>query len=83
MMFAIGHRVASTHSELLKNGIDATFLDQVEEMVLEEDNSAGRPLAWDVTIGQNKAAMSQGERNARTLKKVLATMNNIGVHLIS
>ena len=52
-------------------------------MVLEEDNSAGQPLTWDVTIGLNKAAMSQGERNARTLKKVLATVQNIGVHLIS
>ncbi|TPW93678.1 hypothetical protein FKW78_18490 [Mycolicibacterium fortuitum] len=83
LMFQIGHRIASTHAELLKNGIDAIFVDQVEEMVLEEDNSAGQPLTWDVTIGLNKAAMSQGERNARTLKKVLATVQNIGVHLIS
>lgn len=79
----IGDRMASTHSELLKNGIDVMFVDQLEEMTLEEDNSAGKPLTWDLTIGLNKAAMTQGERNARTLKKVLATMQNIGVHLIS
>lgn len=79
----IGDRMASTHSELLKNGIDMVFVDQLEEMTLDEDNSAGKPLTWDLTIGLNKAAMTQGERNARTLKKVLATVQNIGVHLIS
>ena len=81
--FNIGDRIGSTHCELLKNGIDVIFADQVEEMVPEQDNSAGQPLTWSVTIGLNKAAMSQGERNARTLKKVLATIQNIGVHLIS
>lgn len=81
--FDIGDRISSTHSELLKNGVDAIFVDQVEEMVPDSDNSAGKPLTWSVTIGQNKAAMTQGERAARTLKKVLATLNNIGVHLIS
>ncbi|QSM91962.1 hypothetical protein I3U44_24195 [Mycobacteroides abscessus subsp. bolletii] len=81
--FEIGDRIGSTHSELLKNGIDVMFADQVEEMVLAGDNSAGQPLTWDVTIGLNKAAMTQGERTARTLKKVLATVQNIGVHLIS
>lgn len=83
LMFQIGHRIASTHSELLRNGIGTQFVDQVEEMTLEGDNSAGRPLSWDVLIGLNKAAMSQGERDARTLKKVLNSISNIGVHLIS
>ncbi|SIE79494.1 Uncharacterised protein [Mycobacteroides abscessus subsp. abscessus] len=59
------------------------FVDQVEEMVNAGDNSAGQPLTWEVVIGLNKAAMSQGERNARAIKKMLATIQNIGVHLIS
>lgn len=81
--FNIGDRIASDHSELLKNGIDVVFLDQVEELTQQADNSAGQPLSWDVVIGQNKAAMTNGERQARALKKVLNAVNNIGVHLIS
>jgi len=81
--FQIGDRIGSTHAELLKNGIDTQFVDQVEEMTQQSDNSAGLPLTWDVTIGLNKAALTQGERDARTLKKVLSTMQNIGVHLVS
>lgn len=81
--FDTGDRIGSTHSELLRNGIDIEFVDQVEEMTQQSDNSAGLPLTWDVTIGLNKAALTQGERDARTLKKVLNTMQNIGVHLVS
>lgn len=81
--FQIGDRLASDHEELLKNGIDIVFIDQVEEMLLEADNSAGQPLSWDIAIGLNKAAMTKGERDARALKKVLNAVNNIGVHLIS
>lgn len=81
--FDTGDRIASTHAELLRIGIDAMFVDQVEEMVNAGDNSAGQPLTWEVVIGLNKAAMSQGERNARAIKKMLATIQNIGVHLIS
>lgn len=81
--FQIGDRISSDHSELLKNGIDIVFVDQVEEMTLQADNAAGQPLSWDVAIGLNKAAMTNGERQARALKKVLNAVNNIGVHLIS
>jgi hypothetical protein len=81
--FQIGDRLASDHEELLKNGIDIVFIDQVEEMLLEADNRAGQPLSWDIAIGLNKAAMTKGERDARALKKVLNAVNNIGVHLIS
>nr|WP_046286631.1 hypothetical protein [Mycobacterium sp. UM_NZ2] len=81
--FDIGDRIASDHEELLKNGIDTVFVDQVEEMLLEADNSTGQALSWDIAIGLNKAAMTKGERDARALKKVLNAVNNIGVHLIS
>jgi hypothetical protein len=81
--FQIGDRIASDHSELLKNGIDAVLIDQVEEMTLETDNSAGKPLSWQVAVGLNKAAMTIGERQARAMKKMLNAINNIGVHLIS
>ncbi len=79
----IGDRVQSTQYGITKAGVDVMFINQIEEMNDAWDHSQGEPLRTDWKIGQNKAAMSMGERSARLLKKALQTMNDIGIHLIS
>lgn len=82
--FDIGDRVASTQFAITtKAGVDIVFINRLEEMIPGWDHEAGQPFATELKIGQNKAAMSMGERSARLIKKALQTMNDIGVHLIS
>jgi hypothetical protein len=78
--FQIGSRVGST-----SRGYDnLIFVNQVEEIIASWDNSGdGTPLGVQVKIGQNKAAMSVGERSARLVKKMRDILQNIGVHMIS
>lgn len=79
----IGDRVCSTQHGITKAGVDVVFINQVEEMNDSWDHLQGQPYTSEWKIGQNKAAMSMGERSARLLKKALQTMNDIGIHLIS
>lgn len=77
----IGDRIMSTAGCLQRIGIDLLFINQIEEMTL--DGQADGVFNFIMKAGQNKAAMSQGERAARLLKKTLDILQNIGVHLIS
>lgn len=78
--FNIGDRIGSTAGALQRLGIDMIFVNQVEEMTLR---GKGVDREFLVKCGKNRAAMSQGERTARLLKKAMDTIQNIGVHLIS
>lgn len=77
--FNVGSRIGSTSVAYP----DRIFVDQVEEVNPSWDHQSDQPLDWDVKIGQNKASMSIGERQARLQKKALETLNNIGFHLLS
>ena len=78
----IGDRMSTTSGALGRNaGIDLLFVNQIEEMNLEgDDTGASRFL---VKVGQNKAAMTSGERTARQLKFALDKIADVGLHLIS
>lgn len=78
--FSIGDRIGSTAGALARLGIDLMFVNQVEEMTLR---GKGVNREFLVKCGKNKAAMTTGERAARLFRKVLDTIQNIGVHLIS
>lgn len=79
---SIGDRIASTSGALQRNAhLDILFVNQIEEMTLKGDGSG----AYDflMKIGQNKAAMSTGERLARVVKRFSDFLNDVGVHLTS
>lgn len=77
--FHVGSRVGSTN-RAYQNLI---FTSQVSELIPSWDHGAGEPIAFTTKIGENKAAMSMGERSARLLKKALEVANAIGVRMIS
>lgn len=77
--FSIGSRVGSTVREY-PNYI---FVNQVETIELGWDHTSDAGLDFTIQIGQNKAAMSMGERSARALQKATTALNNLGVNLIS
>lgn len=77
--FTVGSRVGST----VKEYPDFIFVNQVEEINPSWDHGDNSPMDFEIRIGQNKASMSFGERAARTIKKAVDTINNIGVHLVS
>lgn len=77
--FNIGSRVGSTVREY-PNYI---FVNQVEMLEPTWDHSNGSGLEYTIQIGSNKAAMTLGERQARAMQKMITTLNNIGVHLVS
>lgn len=77
--FNVGSRVGSTVREYP----DYIFVNQVEGIDLQWDHSGGNGLDFTIQIGDNKAAMSLGERQARAMQKAITTLNNIGVNLIS
>lgn len=78
--FELGDRIASTSGALMRQGIDVMFVDQVEETNLQGTDVAHQ---FVLKIGQNKAAMTQGERASRLLNKALMKIQDIGVRLIS
>lgn len=80
MHFQIGDRIGSTSGVLERMGIDLLFVNQVKEMTLQGDESGKSDFL--VKVGQNKAAMSRGERNARMFKKAMDRIADIGVHLV-
>jgi hypothetical protein len=53
----------------------------VEEQKLSGDETGKSQFV--MKVGQNKASLSQGERNARQLKFALDKLQDIGVRLIS
>lgn len=78
--FSVGSRIGSTVTEY-PNYI---FVNQVQSIEANWDHSGGEGgLDYTIQIGQNRDAMSMGERQARATQKVLTTLNNIGVNLIS
>lgn len=77
--FDIGSRIGST----VKEYHNYIFVNQVEEMNISWDHSGAEPLDFEIKVGENKAAMSAGERQARALQKFITTLQMIGVHLIS
>jgi uncharacterized membrane protein len=77
----IGDRIMSTSGALQRMGIDILFINQIEEMTLT--GGADGKFDFVMKVGQNKAAMSQGERAARLMKRTLEIIQDIGVHLIS
>lgn len=79
--YTIADRIMSTDGCLQRMGIDLLFIDQVYEMNLMGGEDGA--FSFETKIGQNKAELTAGERSARTLKKALDTLSNIGVHLIS
>lgn len=76
----IGDRVISTSGALERMGIDVMFINQLEESTLQGDQQ-GRS-EFTVKVGQNKAAMSRGERDARLLKHAMDRIADIGVHIV-
>jgi hypothetical protein len=79
--FQIGDRIASTSGAIQRAGLDIMFVNQVEEMTLSGKGDGS--FQFFCKVGQNKASMTPGEREARLFKKFLNTLNNVGVHLIS
>lgn len=77
--FTVGSRVGSTVREY-PNFI---FVNQVESIEVMWDHTSDSGLEFMVQVGQNKAAMSMGERSARALQKSITALNNLGVNLIS
>lgn len=76
----IGDRMGSTSGALQRIGIDLMFVNQMKEMVLTGDQTGASQFV--MRCGQNKAAMSRGERDARRMKKAFDKIADIGVHLI-
>lgn len=78
--FHIGSRVGST----CRGYENIIFVAQCEEIIPSWDNSGGDgAINIQVKIGENKAALTTGERLARLMKKTRDIVQNIGVHLIS
>ena len=78
----IGDRIASTSGAMQRTSkVDIMFVNQIEEMTLKGDGSGNYDFV--MKIGQNKAAMSTGERISRVIKRFGDFLNNVGVHLTS
>lgn len=76
----IGDRIGSTSGLLERMGIDVMFVNQIKEMVLQGDETGKSEFL--MKVGENKAAMSRGERTARMLKTALDRISDIGLHLV-
>lgn len=76
----IGDRIGSTSAALQRLGVDLMFVNQVKEMTLVGDDKGSSRFL--MKVGQNKASMSRGERDARNLKKAMDKIADLGVHLI-
>jgi hypothetical protein len=75
----VGSTIAGTSDSIFT---DPIFVEQIEEAVLSWDNAAGVAPFYELSVGTNKAAMSQAERSARLMSKALATLENLGVSLV-
>lgn len=78
----IGTRIASTSGALRRNaGVHFLFVNQIKEMTLRGSDAGAHEFL--MAIGQNKAAMSTGERTARMFKKALDKLHDIGFRIVS
>jgi hypothetical protein len=78
----IGQRFWSTSGALERNaGISLRFVNQIEEMNLSGDDTGYSRFV--MKCGQNKAALTTGERSANLFKRALSAIQDVGVRLIS
>lgn len=77
--FQVGSRVGHT----MRGFNNLIFVNQCEELVISWDNTGEDPLNFTCKFGQNKAAMTSGERAMRLVKRLADIIHNIGVHMIS
>jgi hypothetical protein len=77
--FEVGSRVGHT----MRGFNDIIFVNQCEEIVVSWDNTGEGPLSFQCKFGQNKAAMTSGERAMRVVKRLADIIHNIGVHMIT
>lgn len=77
--FNIGSRIGST----CRGYDNIIFINACEEIIPSWDHSGDGVVNFQIKAGENKAAMSSGERVARLVKKTRDILNNIGVHMIS
>ncbi|KAB7752766.1 hypothetical protein [Mycolicibacterium mucogenicum] len=77
-----GQRFWSTSGALERSaGVDVRFVNQLEEMTEEGDDTGYSQFV--IKAGQNKAAMSTGERSAELFNTALRTIQDVGVRLIA
>jgi len=79
--YQIGDRLGSFDGELRKMGQNLMFVNQVEENDFSWDETG--KWQWQTKVGQNKASMSRGEREAQMWKRAMDAISDIGVHLVS
>lgn len=77
--YPLGGRIGSTYEEFS----DAIWVQPVEEINLSWDWTQDQPPEYETKVGDAKAAQSQQDRMWKLMSKSLATLQNIGVHLIS
>ncbi|WKR36050.1 minor tail protein [Mycobacterium phage Azrael100] len=77
--FTVGSRVGHT----MRGFEGFIFVNQCEAINVQWDNTGEDPFTFECTFGQNKAAMSSGERTMRVVKRLADIVHNIGVHLVS
>lgn len=79
LMFMPGDRIGSTFEQ----ATSTIRVDQCEELNLAWDYSAGQAHEYKAQIGMAQAAMTLAERQNRQISFALATLANIGCHLLS
>lgn len=79
-----GDRVGSTMTGMEdRPSLDQVFVDRIEEMEYSVDWTTDDAPGWNMKIGKSTATMSLAERSSRLLSKSLATLQNLGVNIIS
>lgn len=63
--------------------LDQVFVDRIEEMEYTADWTTDNPPGWNLKVGKSTATMSLADRSTRLLSKSLATLQNLGVNIIS
>lgn len=79
LMFMPGDRLGSTFEQ----ATSTIRVDQCEELTLSWDYSSGQPHDYKAQIGLAQAAMTLAQRQNRQISFALATLSNLGVHLLS
>lgn len=77
----VGDRLGTTSGAYRRaTGSHTIFVNQIEEMGLQggEDGAFEFPMK----VGQNKASMSVGEKNARMFKSMMDRITDVGLHLV-
>jgi hypothetical protein len=77
--FALGSRVGHT----MRGFYPMVFISQCESIEVKWDNTSNDPWSFICQFGNNKAAMTSGERAMRLVKRLAEMVHNIGVHLVS